>query len=90
MAKYWGVVAGSCVGSNPVHNCSSGPDGTQCDVARCHLGHCSKVMLMHAVEVFDGGAVVVDELSVLEEMEISECKYFRASFFLLLNFDIFA
>ncbi len=50
----------------------------------------SKVMHMHPVEVFEGGVVVVDELSVLEEMEILECEYIRASFFLLLNFDIFA
>ena len=31
-----------------------------------------------------------DEPSILEEAEISESEYFGASFFLLLDFDIFA
>jgi hypothetical protein len=73
-------------------------DWAQCDIARCHLGCCVilLVFLLHfegdvdAVSIFEGGIIVVNEPTVIEESKVSEAKYFGWSFFMMLNFDILA
>ncbi len=94
----WSVIVGSRVGSDSANNGGGCSDWAQCNVTQCHLGCCVilLVFFLHfksdvdAVGLFEGGIVVVDELTVFEESKVSEAKDFGLSFFVLLDFDVHA
>jgi hypothetical protein len=91
----WSVVVCSRVGSDPANDGGSCSDWAQRHATQC-LGCCVILIdfFLHfeceveAVGIFEGGIIVVDELTVFEESKVSESKDFSSSFFLLWDFDV--